>query len=655
MFKKIIVFLVFLISVVLITVFLLVNREIETQVRGIVARELNQRNDQLIRFQKNFVAALTDEDLRLVEDEDFIQAVESKEYQDIEGALKYFSNRHKELNIDLKIITDNIGTVIYTNDYFELIGRNMGSRDQMKYSLNGTIESGLWMIMGNIYIFSVSPLFDKKNQIIGTIMLGTLLDDEYALEIKNTIGCEVSIFYSGGFLGSSLPAGLQSREVGVDAIISSAMKKTKSGIIEPISRLIDEEVYLALYSKVQTDDNRDLGNFVLYLSLDYAKEMAMRPIQKNMLIIALMALLAAVGVGYFYTRSITNPLARLIIAADKVAHGDYDYMFKLNIPDEVGILSYRFDTMRQELKKQMKALQDFNRSLEEKVNERTEKLTKTLSENVRLYEDALKRTDELRIAHRESQEASRLKSEFLANMSHELRTPLSSILSLSEILLSKLDGPLTREQEKQVKIINRSGQMLLNLINDVLDMAKIESGNVNVNCENFLIKDSIVNIVGTIESLAAEKNIELITEIGLDVPEYVFNDEYKIQQIVLNLLSNAVKFTKLGWVKLKLNRFNQQLLVVEVTDTGIGIRAEHHQLIFQEFRQVDGSTTRKYGGSGLGLAICKNLVELIGGKIWVESDGRHGSTFSFTFDISLNPENINNPAEFEEQPKYEPK
>ncbi len=247
-----------------------------------------------------------------------------------------------------------------------------------------------------------------------------------------------------------------------------------------------------------------------------------------------------------------------------------------------------------------------------------------------------KKNQELSKAYREVEElnksvteANRLKSEFLSNMSHELRTPLNSILALSSILLARMDGDLNEEQEKQLKIIEKSGKNLLRLINDILDLSKIDSGRMDIFNSEYAVHDFTESLRVTILPMLKETDLEFRIEVeeGIDTHS---TDENKLKQILLNLISNAIKFTPKGSVTLTVKRTKfDDVLEYGVRDTGIGIDASHFETIFDPFRQIDGSATRKYGGTGLGLAVTKRLVELLGGKISVESELGKGSTFKF--------------------------
>ena len=273
-------------------------------------------------------------------------------------------------------------------------------------------------------------------------------------------------------------------------------------------------------------------------------------------------------------------------------------------------------------------------------------------ENARLVSEiqnerdlAEQRAQELAVKNKEVERANRLKSEFVANMSHELRTPLNSILALSQILLERLDGELNDEQDKQVRIIERNGQNLLRLINDILDLSKIEAGRLDLIPSDFKLADVINSVRGTIAPLVVEKNLEVQLDLANDLP-ICHTDENKLKQILLNLLSNAVKFTERGSITVRA-RLGQAVipatntdipgpwLTVEVQDTGIGIAPEDQASVWEEFRQIDGSLARQYEGTGLGLAIVRRLVRLLGGEIALESAPGVGSTFRFSFPARL--------------------
>lgn len=253
---------------------------------------------------------------------------------------------------------------------------------------------------------------------------------------------------------------------------------------------------------------------------------------------------------------------------------------------------------------------------------------------------AEERAQELAVKNREVERANRLKSEFVANMSHELRTPLNSILALSQILLDRLDGELNDEQDKQVRIIERNGHNLLRLINEILDLSKIEAGRIETVARAFAVRDLIDTAVATVAPLANDKGLKLLVEVAPDVPP-AHTDDAKLKQILLNLLSNAVKFTERGSVTIRAAGSDRAggWLTIEVQDTGIGIAPEDQPTVWEEFRQIDGSLARQYEGTGLGLAIVKRLAALLCGSITLQSAVGRGSTFRLEIPARL-PHNV---------------
>ncbi|MCP4678336.1 MAG: response regulator [Deltaproteobacteria bacterium] len=237
---------------------------------------------------------------------------------------------------------------------------------------------------------------------------------------------------------------------------------------------------------------------------------------------------------------------------------------------------------------------------------------------------------ELEMQRQQVAEADRLKTEFLSNMSHELRTPLNSVLSLSQLMLASDVGAGGGEDKERLKIIERNGRRLLNLINDILDLSKIEAGKMELYPSVFSAKEVTEAIVATLRPMAEEKGLRVAVEVAESVS--IRTDKDKLQQILLNLLSNASKFTDAGTIGINVEAVGDAV-VFYVRDTGCGIPRDVLPYIFDEFRQVDGSTTRRHGGTGLGLAICQRLTTLLGGKLEVESEEGEGTTFAVTLPI----------------------
>jgi signal transduction histidine kinase len=247
-------------------------------------------------------------------------------------------------------------------------------------------------------------------------------------------------------------------------------------------------------------------------------------------------------------------------------------------------------------------------------------------ENVRLFV-------EIQDKSRQLAEASQHKSQFLANMSHELRTPLNAILGYTELIADGVYGQPTGKMLDVLKRLESNGKHLLGLINDVLDLSKIEAGELKLDLADYSLESVAQTVHSAVEPLAADKKLTFKTEVAPNLPKGL-GDERRLTQVLLNLVGNAIKFTDAGGITIRAGASNGSFNV-SVQDTGPGISATDQAKLFQEFQQADNSITKKKGGTGLGLAISKRIVELHGGKIWVNSAIGEGSTFAFTLPIRV--------------------
>jgi signal transduction histidine kinase/CheY-like chemotaxis protein len=351
------------------------------------------------------------------------------------------------------------------------------------------------------------------------------------------------------------------------------------------------------------------------------------------IILTLVGIFIVITMIYFIVnRFIRRPVEGLADKAKRFAEGDMSTSVGVKTEDEIGVLGKTFNYM-------VERVSSSSKRLEEEI----ERKTALLNERTRLM-GLLER------ANRDLRELDKLKSTFIANMSHELRTPMNAIIGYTELLLERVDGPINEEQEKSLKRVAANARHLLQLINDVLDISKIESGKVELEIKELDLRWLIETVLPTFEQLINQKGLTLTINIDEGLP-LIYGDEERIKQILINLLSNAVKFTHQGGIIISAKLSERGVgpgeapIFVEicVEDTGIGIKEEDVGRVFDKFFQVDLTTIRQYEGTGLGLTITRGLVSMHKGMIWVTSKYGEGSRFCFT--LPLNKEILEKPGE----------
>jgi signal transduction histidine kinase len=364
----------------------------------------------------------------------------------------------------------------------------------------------------------------------------------------------------------------------------------------------------------EADNRLSEGDLMAVVRIRMPTDAIERIVHQNRAIListALVTALLMMSGSYLIVRYvIVKPVKHLKEVSDAISAGELNVRSEIQTGDEFEDLSHAFNRMLRNLVSMQDQWRKVNLDLDRKVDELAQA-------NLALYE------------------SNRLKGDFLATMSHELRTPLNSILGFSEVLLSS--QPLNDKQLRWVRNIQSSGERLLNLINDILDLAKIEAGKMQIRLEEFSIHDVGEGLVNMFRPLAEKKNIDLRSQFDPAIP-LLRQDPIKLQQILSNLLSNALKFTPEGGrVLLKVEAAPPEV-VINVSDTGVGIAAEEQELVFEKFRQGGNPLTREHAGTGLGLSIVRELSKLLGGEVALQSELGRGSTFVVRLPLHLSPE-----------------
>jgi signal transduction histidine kinase len=390
----------------------------------------------------------------------------------------------------------------------------------------------------------------------------------------------------------------QDDAMGVMADMANAIRDGKLGEVtgELLRReeRLDDQVALRMGALVEAEQNR-------MVRLRDSVHAANRSSLILTLVFAVSAALLAWLCGFVISWSFILPMRQAQLFLGDVAAGNFGRTISVPNRDEFGALAERLNHMSQELRRFDEARRD------------------GAAELVHLNEQLAR--------------ASKAKSEFLANMSHELRTPMNAILGFSEMILDELYGEVPAELKEPLTDIQVNGRHLLRLINDVLDLSKIEAGRMELALGEYSVSDVVNTVRTSLRSIAAEKGLEFTAHVPDGLP-VAYGDGGRLTQCLMNLAGNALKFTRRGRVDIAAELAGEEL-IYRVSDTGIGIAQEELTNVFAEFRQVDTTITREFGGTGLGLSISKKFVEMLGGRIWVESEVGKGSTFIFSVPLRV--------------------
>lgn len=385
------------------------------------------------------------------------------------------------------------------------------------------------------------------------------------------------------------------------SIIRMEGNKTFTDTVNTLRRLIKEEQYAAYAAYKESDF---FANVVTVVTV----------------IFTVLAIIFVGVLWWMLTRALVTPILEIEESAKKIGRGNLKERVPVSTADEIGNLAREFNKMAQ-------GIEEYYATLENKVSKRTEELRLA-------NEDLSVKKRELETANLGLLEANRMKSQFLANVSHELRTPLNSIIGFSELLQEQAFGPLNERQLQYVEYVHGSGGHLLQLINNILDLSKIEAGRMELQTEVFSIMEVLGEVIGSLRPLAYKRNIVMNSKVVPASPK-LCADKAKFRQIMINILSNSIKFNVDGgkinvdWeiTETPVGMTMVRYVIFKISDTGIGIKQEDHDKLFHEFSQIDSSLTREYGGTGLGLALTKRLVELHKGSIWFSSEENLGTVF----------------------------
>src|SRR5574341_373861 len=461
----------------------------------------------------------------------------------------------------------------------------------------------------------------------GVIVAIIFIDDAYIAGVSEVLGADLAIVRDNGIVVSTIDRGTGYEQLVKEGFISPDGQITSTNLeVEGTTkgggsaRLLAAPLHL---------DGRNQGSVLVAQSINEFVQVQ-RDIQTAVLGLSAALVLATVIFGVASYLNFARPITDLATAAEKVSNGDFSPRVNphIFIRDELTDLGQNFNLMTERL-------HGLYTNLEHQVAERTSELVEERNK----LDRALR---ELAIARDEALEANRTKSAFLANMSHELRTPLNSILGYTELLIQGLYGQMTDKQVDRMQKVMSNGRHLLELINDILDLSKIEAGRMELRVEPFELRQIVDQCTAAVEPMARNKGIDLVVKLPDDLPN-VAGDKNRTFQVLMNLASNAIKFTTEGAVTIyshivrdraeladapvDLSKLKGPWVLIGVDDTGIGIPPDQQARVFDEFHQVDNSSTRRFEGTGLGLAISRRLIHMMNGEIWVESAPGEGSTF----------------------------
>ncbi|ACV24467.1 cache domain-containing protein [Methanocaldococcus fervens] len=518
---------------------------------------------------------------------------------DKEGKVLVSSNNDKNNYVDLPLITKKVlsGREINSIEIIDettLKNENLLNKTSIKIistehsiNVNKTIETSA------LGLVSARPIYDENGNIIGGILVCDILNKDYELvdEISKHCGDVVTIFLDGIRISTDVKNDDGTRAVGTLVSKEVYDKVIKEGEMYQGRAFVVDKWYITAYKPIYNSDNEVIG--MLFVGTPEKPFIELQQnIKTHTILIGFLSIILALSVSLVLSEAIIGPIKKLKYAAEKISSGNYNIHVDVSSDDEIGELAKAFNKMAEDIRKS--------------------------------HEELKRHTKELKESYEKLKEIDKLKSEIISIVSHELRTPLTSIKGYVELVLDGLMGELNSNQRRCLEIANNNIDRLKRLIDDMLDLSKIESGTIKFDIKDVKIKDMVVDVLNSLGPQIKEKNIEIKCEIEENLTAKV--DKDRITQVLINLIENAIKFSPVkGVIEIHAFRDNNYAHII-IKDYGPGIPKKDLDKIFDKFYQVNFPKIKK-DGAGLGLAICKSIIEAHGGKIWVESELGKGTSF----------------------------